>query len=151
MNNNSDNSGPDLTEEDEAAIHHEEPAVLASDFFETNSLISKGLDYLVKLLRQKGVAPNSAISQRRIMERFLATNPEVFAIPDGEDFTWAVYRATMPKYQFIGDIALRLEASPCSEAERERMISRKKLVKNPVRMRSKDDLVKARMILSSIH
>ena len=77
--------------------------------------------------------------------------PDVFAIPDGEDFTWAVYRATMPKYQFIGDIALRLEASPCSEAECERMISRKKLVKNPVRMRSKDDLVKARMILSSIH
>ena len=139
----------EATNEEEDSLS-QEPMVIENDLFETNNLISKALKYLETLLQQQGSSKRSALTQRRIFERFLTTNPAVFTLPDDQDFNWAIIRTTTPKFQFIGDVALRLSASPCSEAECERMISHHKEVKNPSRMRAKEDLTKARMILKNV-
>ena len=61
------------------------------------------------------------------------------------DYLWEQIIDDGPLWNAIGEIAMRLHCSPCSEASCERTISTQRLVLTARRMSSKKDLLDARL------
>ena len=63
------------------------------------------------------------------------------------DYFWQHIRGINPIWDTLGEIAMRLHCSPCSEASCERTISMQRIVLTARRMSSKKDLLDARLTL----
>ena len=62
-------------------------------------------------------------------------------------FSWQQIKAEYPKFAPMAVVALKLHATPCSEASCERTISTQKLILNMRRRNSSQDLLDARLKL----
>ena len=106
-------------------------------------------EYLSSILDDWGIAP---VSKARTLERFnsfVCNAEDIFSnqILENGDYFWANIQTIDPIWRVIGEIALRLHASPCSEASCERTLSTQRIVLTARRMSSKKQLLDARLIL----
>ena len=69
---------------------------------------------------------------------------------DKSNYSWVQIRNSIPAMSDIADIAMRLLVSTTSEASCERTIKKQRQIHSPRRLRSKKELIDARMRLSSI-
>lgn len=75
--------------------------------------------------------------------KFLTTSPY--------SYSWVQIKSTIRGWEDIADIALRIQNSGTSEASCERSIKKQHLIHSKRRLKSKKDLLDARMIHSSIY
>lgn len=83
---------------------------------------------------------------------YIETSGEIFSFlkTSKNDYSWVQIRNSIQGWKDIGDIALRLLCTCCSEASCERTIKRQRYVLDSKRLRTTDQLLDARMILNSL-
>ena len=116
----------------------------------TNHLIlGPPQDYLLQILTDWGVSDISRMLTIRKFNSFVNNTDDVFAeqATVDEDYFWQNIRRFDPCWNVIGEVAMRLHSSPCSEASCERTISLQRIVLTARRMSSKKQLLDARLTL----
>ena len=116
----------------------------------TNHLIlGPAQDYLMQILTDWGVSDISRMLTIRKFNSFVNNTDDVFAeqATVDEDYFWQNIRRFDPCWNVIGEVAMRLHSSPCSEASCERTISLQRIVLTAKRMSSKKQLLDARLTL----
>ena len=106
-------------------------------------------NYLKECILKQGVNTNEANDMVNLFQSAFTSARDIFPFVDTklDRYNWAFVRICYPDWKIIADIALRFEATVPSEAACEREISQQRLIQTARRMRSKRDLLNARLIL----
>ena len=139
---NPDSLIDDISDSDET---NEDEEIVPNQSF--NPCIKMALTFLNDCIMKQGYDEVSANEMVSFFQQFLTSSNNLPVIKENNRFNWLILRYSDPQWKVIADIALRLEASVPSEAACEREISQQRLIQTARRMRSKRDLLDARLIL----
>ena len=132
----------DISDSDEA---DEDEEIVPNQSF--NSCINMAMTFLEECIMKQDIDEESAHRMVSSFQQFLISPATLPVIKENNRFNWLIMRYSDPEWKTIADVALRLEASVPSEAACEREISQQRLIQTARRMRSKRDLLDARLIL----
>ena len=114
-----------------------------------NLIMGPAQDFLEQTLKDWGVAKNSRQMVLSAFNSFVHKPYDIYSKQTTEegDYLWEQIIDDGPLWNAIGEIAMRLHCSPCSEASCERTISTQRLVLTARRMSSKKELLDARLTI----
>jgi hypothetical protein len=142
--------------EEEELLNTELPSV--TEFTEEELLqkslisqIDQAREFLLQVLKQRTLSECSAKKMVGIFNDYLVAQEENIPSPLFSDhdnrYNWGLMRTEAPIWRDLSEIALRLLASPCSEASCERTISTQRLILASRRLKSTKRLLEARLTL----
>lgn len=142
---------PELDEEEDLSNFPDDD----SDSTQTDSdfinYFNSAKETLKALLKQTGLSEERITACIQNFNIYMDTNGEIFKFltTSEEDYSWLQINSTLPDWEEVADIALRLLNSACSEASCERMIKKQRFIHTARRLASTKQLLDARLILSS--
>ena len=139
IRNDDDIDDGDVSDEDEEAM----PDIAQY------TVLKLASDFLKECIMKQGIDNNSANEMVNLFQSALISTKEEHPLYSMKDdrYNWAFIRSSLPNWNVIADIALRFEATVPSEAACEREISQQRLIHTARRMRTKRDLLNARLVL----
>jgi hypothetical protein len=107
---------------------------------------------LLMLSSKTGIDPNLIQPAIDYFRRFLTSDyRECDLSPiDSKRFNWIALHAQGQEKYYIADLAMRIEPTSCAEASCERLISAQRMILTSKRMRSKPELINARLALQTL-
>jgi hypothetical protein len=112
--------------------------------------LTQARDYLFSVLISQKFGKISAQHIVAVLNQFIEWRTDQIPLAMAsatDDFNWSGQRLAVPKWAPLADIAMRLHACPCSEAECERTISAQRLILTSKRLNSKKRTNDARLTL----
>ena len=104
-------------------------------------------DFLDQTLTDWGVPQHSREMVLNAFNSFVHKQYDIYSKQTIEEceYLWEQIRDNVPLWNAISEISMKLHCSPCSKASCEQTISMKRLVLTAKRMRSKKELLDARL------